>query len=288
MKTELRTTILLWGCLALCYPALCDSTGELHKEITRIESDDKAVTAFIERLSKQDLFDLCNQHGSAVDNSPVGDGGMLIEMVLMELKRRSELSFADLLHCAGVESYSVYWRKMALRYSSGKEGFINQKDVDHKEALAFYATIITNSAAPESLRAEACLSSARVLREGYYVAVSGSIDCDKSRYRQQLKREDTPELIKQDRISEIFIDLILALAVDETTPIILKDQSIPRAFQDVISVRGQKTPRLAQIQVLVDECLKSANEDRRRAYKKVSIAIIQATTPFNPKAPVAF
>ncbi len=240
----------------------------LFEQFNRIRSDEEAVFAFIRSLSKQQVFDLCNQYGAAVDSGVEGNEGMLIEVALKEVKQKEGLLSSDLLACAGVDTASVHWRQLALRYAT-KDTFVDKQHIDSEYVLRFCSGLITNPSVASDLRGEACLASAGVLVDGYHTAASGMLGHDKSRLVQEGKA-DAEMYRAQDKKVAIFIDLVLELAQDEATPEDMRKYSIPRALCDIIRERGPNTPRIDRVQKFAEQESKKNGDLKRSSLKHPS------------------
>jgi len=268
MKRTLTKLIFLLALQLLVSRTIAEQPVSLFEQFARIRSDEVAVVTFIRSLSKQEVFDLCNQYGAAVDSCVEGNEGMLIELALKIVKQKEDLSSSDLLACACVDTASVHWRRLALRYALGTGSFVDKQHMDSKYALRFCSGLITNPAVASVLRGEACEASARVLVDGYYMAACGTLDRDKSR-RAQVRSADTGACRTQDRETAAFIDLILTMAQEESTPEGVRENSIPKALRMIIHERGLKTPRIDQVQSLAERKSKRDGEPNRWPYEKL-------------------
>lgn len=284
MKRTLLKLIILSVFHVLVGRSIAEQPVSLFEQFNRIRSNEEAVVAFICSLSKQQVFDLCNQYGAAVDGGVEGNEGMLIEVALMEVKQKEGISSSDLLTCAGVDTASVHWRRLALRYASGTGSFVEKQQIDSESALRSYSGIITNTAVAPVLRGEACEASARVLVDGYFMAACGTMDRDKS-HRALIRTADTGPCRTQDRKAAAFIDLVLTLAQEESTPEDVRGNSIPKALRMIIHERGLKTPRFDQVQRLSERESERSSESRRLPYEKLlrEVRVAAAEVEKEPK-----
>lgn len=202
----------------------------LLEKVNNLQSED-GIFSFLRSLSKQEIFELCNQHGAAVDNGEVSGESWLEGFALMEAKKKWGLTPDDFLEWVADKSASTFWRGMAIRYSRGWDSFVEREKIDPEAQLRFYSSIIRDSSEKVFVRGEACEASARVLEGAYYMAACGSMEQIE---RTRVWAADNESCQIQDKRAIEYIDMVLALSQEKTTPEELVNNFIPSSLHVII------------------------------------------------------
>lgn len=244
-----------------------EQSVSLFEKVQNVSSADDFFS-LVRSLSKEEIFDFCNLCGTAVDNGSASAEGSLTKMAISFSVAMDKWKFtpSDFLGWAGDKTASTFWRGIAIRYSRGWDSLVEREEIDPVSQLRFYSSIIRDSSEKVFVRGEACEASARVLEGAYYMAACGSMEQIE---RTRVWAADNESCQIQDKRAIEYIDMVLALSQEKTTPEELVNNSIPTSLHVIIMARGPKVPRLKEIQELGERGIKNSNENDRIAFESL-------------------
>ncbi len=260
MNRMIKTVFMCVVCASLIsLPCMAEVNNRKIWAELRELPDENALAIHMDKLSNEELLQLCNELGEEHDErrENIRRLSRMISTTLGVLRVRGALTPNTFLSVLKDKKASLSWRNWACNFSVGSSHFINKADIDMDASFEVYTNIILDAESPVSLQEFVYSRCARMLSDGYYSILNDSGAQEKEAFQEELTDQihNSSLVIWDNHEKKVswFIDFSLA----ESTRTMLKQIDIANCLRMIVQTRGSKTPQIDRIKTFA-----SSGEDK--------------------------
>lgn len=132
-----------------------EATTNLYDSLARSDLDQEASMSALRAMPPNQLLTFCDDFGKAVDAGRESwEGAVILVMAMNIYKSKTNMTFGTLMNEVESGEKSLCWRRIACRFSSGKDGVLDRHQVPTAEAAERWAALLAAQSTPSELKRE--------------------------------------------------------------------------------------------------------------------------------------